>query len=375
MYYRKTSNTILICATVLALAWADASGLSARQLVARGNIAFGQGKYDQALDAYQQASVDQPDNPRIYFNKAAVDYQQQDYQKAIQAFETAAIKTKDLTLEAKCRYNLGQCHFQQGQKQQDSDLNKALSNYENSIQHYQAALKLDPKLDNAAYNIEVVRLIMKDLLDKIKKQQEQADKQQQSQKQIIDKLKQLIDRQQDLSNQSKTVSTQPDRQENPDDFKQRTSKLADDQKNVRQETENLSEKMVDQPTQTQPAESPMKKAKQHVDKSIIDQALAERFLDNQQLQNAKPSQEKALEQLDQALKALSDPGQDQPSKQDQPSEQDQDQKQQQPDNQTQAPSAMARDQQARDIINEEKENQRRRRLQKPGRYRPAEKDW
>ena len=132
---------ILICATVLALTWTDASGQSARQLVAKGNIAFGQAKYDQALDAYQQASVDQPDNPLIYFNKAAVYYEQQDYQKAMQACETAAIKTQGLTLEAKGKYNLGQCYFQQGQKQQDNDLKKALANYENSIQHYHEQLR------------------------------------------------------------------------------------------------------------------------------------------------------------------------------------------------------------------------------------------
>ena len=56
----------------------------------------------------------------------------------------------------------------------ETDPRKALSQWEQSIQHYQEALRIDPQLKEAAQNIEVVRISMKDLADRIKKAEEAA---------------------------------------------------------------------------------------------------------------------------------------------------------------------------------------------------------
>ena len=93
-------------------------------------------------------------------------------------FETAALKSKDLQLEARCCYNLGNTLFRQAQRQMDSDLKKALTAYQDAVKHYRDALKRDSDLRDAAHNIEITRLIIKDILDKIKKKEEEQKKQQ-----------------------------------------------------------------------------------------------------------------------------------------------------------------------------------------------------
>jgi Ca-activated chloride channel family protein len=88
-----------------------------------------------------------------------------------------------MALVAKAKYNLGNCFFQRGSKQRDSDLQKALDDMKTSIDYWRQVLDLDPKNEKAARNIEVARLTIKDLLDQLKKQQEQQKNQKDQQQQ------------------------------------------------------------------------------------------------------------------------------------------------------------------------------------------------
>ncbi len=148
-----------------------------RDLTELGNLAYAKGEYKEAITAYVEAGVAKPESPFLYFNKAAALYQCERYDDASEAYEKAALRSKDLPFEALSQYNIGNCRFRQGQRQRDSDLKKALEYLEQSVQHYQKALELDPELADAAHNIEVTRLTMKVILDEIKKQQEQQEQQ------------------------------------------------------------------------------------------------------------------------------------------------------------------------------------------------------
>ena len=142
---------------------------SPTSLIDKGNRAFQQGSYDEALIAYEAASIEAPESPHIYFNKGTIFYMQGDYQKATDMFEQAALKTKDLAFEARAQFNLGNCAFRESLRQRDSDLKKSVEQLERSIYYYKKAFELDPELQDAAHNIEVARLIMKQLLDEVKK--------------------------------------------------------------------------------------------------------------------------------------------------------------------------------------------------------------
>ena len=171
---------------------------SASKLVSKGNNSFKSGKYDEAISLYEKASVSAPESDIIYFNLGDAYFKKGDYKKARENFENAIDKTKDLELEAHAWYNLGNCAYRQAERQIDSDLRKALEYYRESVGFYMTALKKDPNLKNAGYNLEVARLKIKDLLDRIKKQEEQMKGLEKRISEIADSLLSLIKKEKEV---------------------------------------------------------------------------------------------------------------------------------------------------------------------------------
>lgn len=364
----------------------DASADSTAGLVDKGNAAYLAGKYDEALSAYEEASVKDPESPYIYFNRGALFYQKGDYAKASEEFEKAALKSKDIKLEAKSKFNLGNCHFREAERQQDSDLNKALEECGKSIRHYQEALGLDPAFNEAAENIEVVRLVMKNILDQINKQKEAQKQQQEASDKAYKKLEELIKRQQEAIDQNRQIEGQRahgDTQEVLDKIKE----LTKDQRDIQTDTEKLAEDM----SKTHGQDDKKTPAETHLDNAVKEEQAAAGNLEQKNTQAAMTNQEKALKEL---KDALSSPEKDRKSAENQQQDKYQGTEQQQPqgeEQQKQQGSSPGQEPQkqdkgkeegikqssddARDILDEEKKNKTQRQLQAEGGYRDVDKDW
>ncbi len=161
---------------------------SARETLRRGNRLYGDQQYAEAVNKYNDVLVEQPQAVEPKFNKANGYYRLDDLGAAMDLYQQVAAESKDMSLVAKAKYNLGNCYFQRGTKQRDSNLQKAVEDMETSIANWRQVLDLDPQNRKAAKNIEVARLTIKDILDQMKKQQQdqqnQKDKQgQQNQQQ------------------------------------------------------------------------------------------------------------------------------------------------------------------------------------------------
>ena len=161
---------------VLALATV-ARADSAREALRRGNRLFGDSKYTDAINKYNEALVEQPQALEPKFNKADGYYRMDDLGPAMDLYQEVAAGSKDMALVAKAKYNLGNCLFQRGSKQRDSDLQKAVDDMKTSITYWRQVLDINPKNEKAARNIEVARLTIKDIMDQLKKQQEQQKQQ------------------------------------------------------------------------------------------------------------------------------------------------------------------------------------------------------
>jgi Ca-activated chloride channel family protein len=148
---------------------------SARVSTSQGNQLYGQGKFDEAIKQYDQALIDRPEALEPKFNKANSYYRLDDLGQAMNLYREVAAESKDMKLVTKAKYNLGNCSFQQGSKQRDSNLQKAVEEMETAIGHWRAVLDIEPENKKAAKNIEVARLIIKDILDQLKNQQQQQD--------------------------------------------------------------------------------------------------------------------------------------------------------------------------------------------------------
>jgi Ca-activated chloride channel homolog len=307
---RITISIVLFIAVALSPFWVHAQ--SARSLVASGNEFYASGDYDKALEAYEKATAEEPQAGEVFFNKGNAYFQKGEYDKAREAYQAAALNTKDLPLEAAAHYNLGNTVFAEGQKQLETDPQKTLAQYGDSIRHYQEALRADPGLREAAQNIEVVRLSMKDLADKLKKAEDAAKEQREKREQIQKQLDEAIKEQESeiKENQSLQEKASEDSRDSMDGKAQR---LADDQEKTRDKTREIADKLKELEGQQQQGQTPQQQpdiappsTRDHLESAQEAQKSAVEKLRSDNLSEARKDQEEALARLKDALNSAED---------------------------------------------------------------------
>jgi Ca-activated chloride channel family protein len=383
-----------------------ARAASARKLVKEGNQAYQDGKYPDALKSYEQAGEQEPDSGRIHFNKGAALYRQGDFSKALEEFEQAAVAASagaDRELEARAQYNAGNSFFRQSEKQQSADPRGAVDLLQRSAQAYQRALRLDPALIDAAHNLEVARLQMKHLLEQAQRtpqngqgqpgSQNQNQKNQDQNQNLSQQLQKLLEQQQQASRQGEKLSQQQQQQGASQDLQDKTKELSDRQQDIQQQTEQLADQIEQQQNQQQKQQSasrlaPQNQVKQNLDRAASHQQHAQRKLDQQQLPAAGEDQKKAEDALRQAMQAAEGkPGGTPPEQQQAQGQPQQSEAEQQPQQaaapQEQRSNELQRDGQdgeapnenARNILDEERANRKQRQIRQMGGIKPVEKDW
>lgn len=160
---------ILILTAVLlyphTLAFAQRS-LSAK--IAEGNKLYNDGEYDKALIKYNDAQIEDPKSPQVFFNMGNVLFRQGKYKEAIDSYQKS-MENGDINVEAKAMYNIGNALFQQGQLRQ-------------ALEYYKQALERDPDDIDAKYNIEYTERMIKEMLSKAQETKQRAQQEQQKRK-------------------------------------------------------------------------------------------------------------------------------------------------------------------------------------------------
>ncbi len=348
---------------------------SAGRLVKRGNDSYDRGDFDAAAEYYGLASVKIPESPIVEFNLGNVEYMRGDFAAARSRFEEAALKSRDLSLEAQALYNIGNCTFRQGQRQADSDLEKALEFFKESVEYYSAALEKEPGMPDAAHNLEVARLLIKDLLDAIKKQQEQMREQQEKLREVVDSLLAVMKRQNTALGRSLDLEDAKGR--GTPGWKEKVDGIHGDQISIAGATGEVSGMLTDLFKDQQPEQ--VQQALSHLDSSIVDQEGAVSDLGKRKPGTAATDQQSSLDHMRKALEKLTDgegDNEDQQQQQDQQGQQQQQQQQeprQQPEDRQQQ-EKQQRSETAKDILDEEKKNREKRKQAASG-YRKVDKDW
>ncbi len=349
----------------------------AGKLVEKGNRNFEKGDYDRAIQYYDKASVEKPESAVIHFNRGGALFKSGDYGGAAEQFRIAAEKTRDLGLEARAWYNMGNCSFMEGQRQSDSDLEKALESYRQSVGFYQTALEKDSTLTDAALNMEVARLVIKDMLDKIKRRKEQMEQQREKMKEVLDSLASLARRQQQAVQEGKKTSS--GKASGSPDWRESARKLEREQDDIRKGTEEVREKLEELGSGR--SAPPLEEASSHVDSSLTAQDAALGELSESRPENAGKGQEESLRQIKKAIESLSDNRNQGEKDQSGENRERGDEKQRQPGesppDQGQRKESTERPEQqtAMEILEREKEDREKRRRQASSGYRRVEKDW
>ena len=131
-----------------------------------GLDAYRSGKFEDAYGQFQQTLKTHPESraeDKLQFDSGAAAYKLKDYSKAMESFSQALL-SRDIGLQSKGHYNLGNTLYQRGEAQKGDD--KKLSDWTNALDHYEQTLKLDPQNKEAKDNYDYVKKKIEELKNK-----------------------------------------------------------------------------------------------------------------------------------------------------------------------------------------------------------------
>jgi len=380
----KTRTKLSVCLAALAATFAaPCFAASPRENIAQGNAHYSKGEYDQALQAYEKASTALGGSAVPLFNKGAALFRKGEYDGARQAFEEAALAADDPSLEAKAHYNLGNTAFNKSRSLLADDPSGSLALLEQSARHYRQALRLDPRLEDAAVNMEIARVRMKELQERMDQLEQQAAERQQRREEAARKLEEAVESQKRAGEQNREARRKADEQAEAPSGED-LEKLREQQEKAREQTRQAAEELREA--------QPESDAGEKLSRAGASQKEALDHLGRGELEQAASRQEEALEEMSQALEGLREKEKADSSSRgspDSPPRTAKDEPAAPPRHPEKTPSsadegsageeseqALARfGETAEDVIMEEKENRLKRWRGDPAKVGEVEKDW
>ena len=204
---KATAAAALLVMFLSSSAFATAPGLDA----------YRSGKFEDAYSQFQQTLNTHPQSraeDKLQFDTGAAAYKLKDYSKAMESFSQALL-SRDIGLQSKGHYNLGNTLYQRGETQKSDD--KKLSDWTNALDHYDQTLKLDPQNKEARDNYEYVKKKIEELKNKKQQQQQPSPSpspQQKNQQNNQNKQNQQQDQNQQQQNQQQDQNQQQQQQQN-----------------------------------------------------------------------------------------------------------------------------------------------------------------
>ncbi|MFQ5501743.1 MAG: tetratricopeptide repeat protein [Phycisphaerae bacterium] len=249
----QTTWLTTVCTLLLltAATHAEEKPRSGPALIKEGNRHLAEGRYNEALAAYDAAGDALPESAEVAYNRGIALYKLDRFKDAETAFQDA-LKPNKPELEAKAKYNLGRSAHAAAMKQSD-DLERAINDLTRAIGFYKDALQLRPEDADAKHNAALARRLREYLTKVLAQQKEQQKK---------EPTTQPGDKQEGDESEKGEDSQQGDKQESNQDQKEgeqqgenQESSEGEQQDEQDQQGEEKGEQSPDeQPPTSQPSE-------------------------------------------------------------------------------------------------------------------------
>ena len=190
-------------------------------LVDKGNQQVKEKKYQSAVENYRKAQVNHPNDPVIRYDLGTSLYQLYEYADAEKELEQSLAHVKDPATKAKILYNYGNTKYR-------------LGDFEKAIDAYKKALEIDPKDQDAKYNLE--------FLQKKKAQFEKKNKERQKEQQNKQQNQQQQNQQQQQEQNAQGGGGQQDQQQQQGHGQQDQQKQQQSQEQQQQQGQQRQEK-------------------------------------------------------------------------------------------------------------------------------------
>jgi Ca-activated chloride channel homolog len=222
---------------------------------APGLDAYRSGKFEDAYGQFQQTLKTHPESraeDKLQFDSGAAAYKLKDYSKAMESFSQALL-SRDLGLQSKGHYNLGNTLYQRGEAQKGDD--KKLSDWTNALDHYEQTLKLDPQNKEAKDNYDYVKKKIEELKNKKQDQPSPSPSPQQKNDQNKQDKQDKQQQQQQQNQQQKEKEQQQENQQQQQGQGQQQQQK-DQKQSQDQQSQGQSGNQKDQQAKNEPQKSP-----------------------------------------------------------------------------------------------------------------------
>ena len=136
------------------------------RLMKSGHEAYWHQDYDVAVEAFEAAVLDKPNNPITHHNLGTALYKTGRYKQAAAAFQTSLLKG-DVDDKAAVYYNLGNAQFQ-------------MYDFSAAVQSYEDSLRLNPHDADTKHNLALALKLLKEQQEYATQQQMDSRKKQDS---------------------------------------------------------------------------------------------------------------------------------------------------------------------------------------------------
>lgn len=204
----------LLLAALAAPAWQDGPTADAVEQVAAGVAAYEAGRFDEAAEAFSAAASAGTGDPRVEYDLGCALLAAGKLEEA-QRLLLVAAAARDPELAADARFNLGHlaATAARGKLGEDpaavpaSEREDIVADLESAARRFVSVLDIRPEHEDARYNLEVLRLYIKQLQD-LWKQQDESQEQDQEED-AVKMLVRMMKSQEDLRDGSDLYEEQP----------------------------------------------------------------------------------------------------------------------------------------------------------------------
>ena len=199
---------------------------------------YEEGRYKDAYQEYQSLLEKKPHDPELHYNAGASAYQGRLYEEAAQNFQAALI-APDVELQQKAYYNLGNAQYRVGEN--SPDLQEKMQHWQQAVKNYESAIKLNPKDEEAAFNLSFVRKKLEEL-KKQQQEQKKDDKNQDDKKDPNKQEEQNQDQQKKEDSESKEEKPQSKQDQHNQQQQQQQDQSGSDQEQQKEKEKDSAQK-------------------------------------------------------------------------------------------------------------------------------------
>ncbi len=196
MFRVKRLYPIVILGLLAAGVLVTACGPKAEKLNEKGNEAFAEEAYLEALAAYESALIESPELAEPYYNAANTLYREGAFDEALTLLEEALKYADAETLEQYGFYNTGNSSYN-------------LQEWESAVAAYTEALLRNPDDQDAKYNLELA-------LQQLQQQQEEQEQQEENEDQQDEQSENEDNQDEEQQDQSEAGQDEQDQEQASD---------------------------------------------------------------------------------------------------------------------------------------------------------------